>query len=278
MNQDSYSSITLIVSVYRNIENLRVILGALENQSYKNFEVIVSEDGNSQEMQHFVERYETDLSIRHITQIDEGWQKNKALNNAIKNSNGEYLIFIDGDCVPHFKFVEEHIKNADGKKILMGTRVELNERYSNLLKKEGMVLFSKNYLKRIVFMAANKMKFVGKGIYINSNGFFKFILFKNRKSKSLIGCNMSFYKNAILELNGFDEDYILPAAGEDDDLVWRFEALGYTFKSVKNLAIQYHLYHEKNWSDSSINVAIMLKKQREKNYFCLNGITKSTIE
>lgn len=86
---------------------------------------------------------------------------------------------------------------------------------------------------------------------------------------------MSFYKEAILELNGFDEDYILPAAGEDDDLVWRFDALGYTFKSVKNLAIQYHLYHEKNWSDSSVNMGIMLNKQKEMNFFCKNGIVKS---
>lgn len=264
---------SVIVSVYKNIENLKAILDALEQQSYRDFEVIVSEDGNSEEMRNFVKCYKTDLNIQHITQIDKGWRKNKALNNAIKNSYGEYLIFIDGDCVPHLKFVEEHVTNAEKRKILMGTRVELNSVYSDLLQKEGMVLFSKNYLKRIIFMAINKVKFVGKGIYINPNSVLKFVLAKNKKSKSLIGCNMSFYKTAILELNGFDEDYILPAAGEDDDLVWRFEALGYGFKSVKNLAIQYHLYHEKNWSDSSINIAIMLKKQTEKNYFCLNGIS-----
>ena len=268
-------SVTVIVSVYKNTENLNVILNALAFQSVNDFDVIVSEDGQSQEMAGFISAYNSNLNIRHITQIDEGWRKNKALNNAIKNSSGNYLIFIDGDCVPHFKFVEEHIKNSDRKKILMGTRVELTEYYSNLLRHEGMILFSENYWKRVFFMAFKKVKFVGKGIYINPNGLFKFILKKNKNSKSLIGCNMSFYKEAILELNGFDEDYILPAAGEDDDLVWRFDALGYTFKSVKKLAIQYHLYHEKNWSDSSVNMGIMLNKQKEMNFFCKNGIVKS---
>jgi cellulose synthase/poly-beta-1,6-N-acetylglucosamine synthase-like glycosyltransferase len=268
-------SVSVIVSVYKNIENLRIILDALACQSIENFEVIISEDGNCQEMTDFISTYNTNLNIKHITQIDEGWRKNKALNNAIKNSSGDYLIFIDGDCIPHFKFIEEHIRNAGRKRILMGTRVELTEFYSNLLKQEGMILFSRNYWKRILLMAIQKVKFVGKGIYINPNGLFKFILKKNKNSRSLIGCNMSFYKAAILELNGFDEDYILPAAGEDDDLVWRFEALGYKFKSVKNLAIQYHIYHEKNWLDSSVNLEIMLNKQKEMNFFCQNGIVKS---
>ena len=54
---------------------------------------------------------------------------------------------------------------------------------------------------------------------------------------------MSFSKAAILEINGFDEDYIRPAIGEDIDLTWRFIAAGYHLVAARNLAVQYHLYH-----------------------------------
>jgi len=56
---------------------------------------------------------------------------------------------------------------------------------------------------------------------------------------------MSFSKKAIIAINGFDEDYILPAIGEDIDLSWRFIQAGFKHKSVRNMAVQYHLHHQK---------------------------------
>ena len=85
---------------------------------------------------------------------------------------------------------------------------------------------------------------------------------------------MSFSKKAIEAINGFDEDYILPAVGEDYDLTWRFIAVGSEHKSVRNLAVQYHLYHVENWTDQSHNMEICTQKQLENNYFCKNGLQK----
>jgi glycosyltransferase involved in cell wall biosynthesis len=98
-------SISVIVSVYKNVEALRVILDALEKQSVAVDEIIISEDGESREMEHFVATLHNN-KIKHIRQKDEGWRKNKALNNAIRNASSQYLIFIDGDVVPHPRFVE----------------------------------------------------------------------------------------------------------------------------------------------------------------------------
>ena len=168
---------TIIISVYKNVENLKAILDALRHQSVNGFEVIISEDGESLEMLNFVSLYfkQFNLDAKHVTQKDEGWKKTKALNNAVQNSSGEYLIFIDGDCVPHYKFVEEHLRNAEKNKILMGTRVMLGDKHSNILKEEGMFLFSRKYGLRLLEMAMSKTKFVGKGIYLGANPF-KFYL------------------------------------------------------------------------------------------------------
>jgi GT2 family glycosyltransferase len=91
----------------------------------------------------------------------------------------------------------------------------------------------------------------------------------------LKGCNMSFSREAILSINGFDEDYVKPAVGEDIDLVWRFKESGYHLFSLRNLAVQFHLYHKENWSDQSENLRMMSEKQQLNQFVCRNGIEKS---
>jgi len=83
---------------------------------------------------------------------------------------------------------------------------------------------------------------------------------------------MSFSKEAIYAINGFDMDYIKPAIGEDIDLTWRFIKAGFKLKSIRNLSVQYHLYHKQNWIDQSENVKIMEGKQANNEFVCKNGL------
>ena len=85
---------------------------------------------------------------------------------------------------------------------------------------------------------------------------------------------MSFAKEAICSINGFDEDYILPAIGEDFDITWRLAAAGYRYKSVRNLAVQYHLYHPENWTDTTENMKICRANQAINKFVCSNGLEK----
>ncbi len=87
---------------------------------------------------------------------------------------------------------------------------------------------------------------------------------------------MSFFREDIEAINGFDEDYVMPAIGEDIDLTWRFKGLGYKVVSLRNLAIQYHLYHPENYSqdDKFVNIAMLNRKIRAREYVCRNGLRK----
>ncbi|MCX6308468.1 MAG: hypothetical protein NTY32_06450 [Bacteroidia bacterium] len=85
---------------------------------------------------------------------------------------------------------------------------------------------------------------------------------------------MSFSRTAILSINGFDEDYVLPAIGEDIDLAWRFEKAGFFLFSLRNMAVQFHLHHKENWMDQSVNIKLMEDRKKSNQYFCLNGIKK----
>ena len=114
---------------------------------------------------------------------------------------------------------------------------------------------------------------IEEGFYVSPDNILGRLLNK-RTPRGLIGSNMSFSRKAIEDLNGFDEDFILPAIGEDADLNWRFRAAGYQFRSVRNLAIQYHLFHKENWKDQSENAALMELKIAKNEFRCKNGLKK----
>lgn len=267
--------VSLIISVYKNARALKVVLDALAFQTYSDFEIIISEDGSSDEMSSFIKSYKSLQPITHITQEDRGWQKNKALNNAVRTSKGDYLIFIDGDCVLHHRFIEEHKRLSNPGGIVAGKRIKLGPGYSKLYldgRKDFLVL------ERMLATQFNKLKadgakFIEEGVYINPESFLG-VIPRLRQMKHLKGCNMSFYKSALKEINGFDEDYKLPAVGEDADLEWRFRGLGYRLISARNRAVQYHLYHPENWSDQTVNLSLMNDKMSRNEFLCLNGLEK----
>ncbi|HEU5292950.1 MAG TPA: glycosyltransferase [Cyclobacteriaceae bacterium] len=267
--------VSLIISVYKDVENLKLVLDSLNFQTYKDYEIIVSEDGEFDGMKQFLANYKHTNTIHHLTQPDVGWRKNQALNNAIRKSNTDYLIFIDGDCVLHPRFIESHIRKSGPKNIVAGKRIKLGPQYSKILKENPKDLpnFATRIRKELRAVKKDGAKFYEEGLFINPDSLMGFIP-RLRKMHQLKGCNMSFYKKAIEAINGFDEDYILPAIGEDIDLTWRFRGLGYHLVSVRNIAVQYHIYHKENWTDQSENQRMMYAKQDAKKFICDNGLVK----
>jgi len=259
--------LSLIISYYKNIPNLRLILEALKRQSNQDFEVIVSEDDNNPNTQVFLEemRKECFFSIRHLHQsVDNGFRKNEMLNKSVLAAKGETIVFIDGDCVPHKYFVEAYIRYSEPKRILQGRRVMLDESTSkNALDKISLTAL--NYWK-LLFTKSRKLK---EGLYLK---YFTLAIDK----KGLLGCNWGIQKAELFKVNGFDEDYIQPGAGEDVDIEWRLKRAGLTTKLMKNKAIVYHLYHKRSYQEKVVldNLSMMQRKQKENHIECLNGIKK----
>ncbi|MGC1243151.1 MAG: glycosyltransferase [Chryseosolibacter sp.] len=267
--------VSLIISVYKDVTSLRTVLEGLKFQRYRNYEIVISEDGESEEMRNFLGAYRCENPILHLTQPDVGWRKNQALNRAIQRSKGDYLVFIDGDCVLHHAFIENHVRFSGRKKILAGKRVKLGPQFTTLFKEqiEDLLLLEKKVEKEKSGMRKDGAKFYEEAFYINPDGILSFIP-RLRKMHQLKGCNMSFFREDIETINGFDEDYQLPAIGEDIDLTWRFKGLGFPLVSLRNLAVQYHLHHKENWTDQSVNLQLMEHKMGLRQYVCRNGLRK----
>ena len=261
--------ISIIISYYKALDNLKLILEALNHQSSKEFEAIVSEDDNNEETIDFLKSFrdQYNFQILHVNQEkDDGFRKTMMLNKSIKASNGETLVFIDGDCIPHKHFVKAYLNNAEEGVMLKGRRVMLGEKITNKVTSNKTI----KPLNTISILLSDSGK-KKEGVYLKNKS-----LILTMKNKGLLGCNWGIQKKHLKEINGFDEDYVYAAVGEDTDIEWRLKRIGVASKSMKNKAIVYHLHHERGYSQEGveINRALLRDKMDKDLYICLNGLEK----
>lgn len=265
---------SLIISVYKDVEALNCIFQALKQQTEKSFQVIVTEDGCDPEMARLVSRESGYFpSVLHLTQEDRGFRKTVAVNRAIIQAKSSFLIFLDGDCIPHQKFIESHLEHAEMGKISTARRMHLGARTSELCRKNP------DYVGRYWHWYSLFLRFLPLHIDGVRNyevgapsSFFHKIA--QRRHLSIVGCNFSCFKEDMEKINGYDED--LPGVGgEDCDLEWRFNGVGVVTKNIKFCAITYHLYHESRRADAEVNVQISQRNRELKKFFCKNGLKKT---
>lgn len=265
---------SLIISFYNRIDYLKLVLAGLERQTFRNFEIILADDGSNPNVVSEIESISKQISFPfiHIWQEDKGFRKNRILNSAIRVSSANYLLFIDGDCIPHRNFINEHYKNSSLEQCLTGRRVNLSKQMTNKLTyevvKEGFL--EKRMVSLIMDGWIGKSTDIEKGIYFESNVLRKYF---NTKKRGLLGCNISIRKADIERINGFDERYQAPSIGEDSDIQFRLELLGIKIKTLNNIAIQYHLYHELQKRPET-NLELFAEVRKSAEYYTPYGLHK----
>lgn len=270
--------VSLIVAIYKDLEALDLIIQALRTQTYKNFEVIIAEDNNSQSIKEYIATI-NDLDIKHTSQEDIGIRKLRSLNNGIIASAGDYLVFIDGDCIPYSTFIESHVKLAQDGYILSGRRVNLGPKYSQMLRDHSITPknIEKFFLWRLPFLIKDSTeRHVEDGLYFSPESFIYKKFIKNRNSStSLLGCNYSCYRKDMFKINGYDEAYGESPLGDDTDLQWRFKTIGLKIKSCKNVANVFHLHHDRTfrqYTKQNNELELFNENKRLKKYFCDKGL------
>lgn len=268
--------VSVIVSIYKDVETLAIVLEGLVRQSVHGFEIVVSEDGEDPSVSAYLRA--TDLPLTHVYGPDVGWTKNIALNRAVRAAKGQYLIFLDGDCIPHGRFVESHMQLAESGKSVSGRRVDIGPGYAQRIRDKQVALADLErlgwYIAHYAVLIRDQARALEDGIYIRPQGWFhRNILPRVSRIRGLLGCNFACWKSDLLRINGFDEDYDSPAVGEDTDLEWRFERIGVTLKSGRNMAIVYHFRHPLRFAGFAKNMAKMHQKMTSGKYFCEHGIS-----
>jgi len=260
---------SVIISVYKDVEALKCILVGLGRQTMQNFEVIVTEDGDDPMVKEvFLEI--ADPGLIHLTQEDKGFRKTRAVNRAIACARGAYLLFLDGDCVPHRTWLAEHLSCAKPGVVLAGRRMHLGPEFSSRLRRQPDYVEqlevghrSLNMLLALHADGARNLELIRPSPAFHS-------LYK-RKMLNLIGCNFSGFRSDLLKVNGYNED--LPGiGGEDDDLHWRLVAAGLKVCNVKFRAIVYHLFHESRRTEVEVNMEISRRNQSLGAFYAARGV------
>jgi len=265
---------SIIAAFYNRIDYLKLVLAGFERQTEKDFELIIADDGSTQEVAAEIEKLDSThyFPVIHLWQEDKGFRKNKILNRAITAANSDYLIFIDADCIPHPKFVEEHINNSKLSSCLTGRRVNLSEKITSVLT-PGKI--KNGFLEKKMALLIKDGLF-GDSFYVEKGFYFKNKFLRkifNKKNRGLLGCNFSIHKNDILAINGFDERYEAPSIGEDSDVQFRLELNGVKIVSLNHIAVQYHLYHALQERPQK-NLDLFEEIKKEKLAFTNFGIEK----
>jgi glycosyltransferase involved in cell wall biosynthesis len=238
--------LSLIIAVYNRAEVLRLVLAAIGRQSFRDFEAIVADDGSGPEVRNVLEEAKNlyGYPVTHLWHEDSGWRKNTMLNKAIRASKSDYLVFIDGDCLPARHFLADHWREREAGRILLGRRVEMSERWANKLtmKRVKNGRFERIGLPELLDGLKGEALRLEDGLRIK-NKFLRGISL--RKADRILGSNFSLYKSDIAAINGFDEEYDGPGHGEDSDIQYRLSLIGVTGKSLRNLGIQYHVFHSR---------------------------------
>ncbi|MDO5977538.1 glycosyltransferase family 2 protein [Flavivirga spongiicola] len=269
MKKDKIKS-TLIITTYNWPDALELVLESVKNQVMLPTEVIIADDGSTNETKQLIESFQSNFPVplKHIWHEDKGFRRSAILNLAISKTDSDYIIQLDGDCIIHKNFVGDHLKSIEKDTYLFGSRVNIQEPFLNDFFKNKIITFS--YLAKGIKKRNRNIHFPALGE----------ILYKrnNKLSRKLRGCNLSYWKTDFLKVNGYNEDMI-GWGREDSEFVIRMINNGTLGKRLKYKAIIYHIWHKES-SKEKLNINNIIQESALKNKlsWCDNGIDKYLIK
>ncbi|MDT0687091.1 glycosyltransferase family 2 protein [Autumnicola psychrophila] len=268
---------SVILSTYNAEEWLKKVLWSYTVQTYRNFEIVIADDGSGEGTKALIEEFKskTEIPIKHVWHPDRGFQKSEILNKAILATASEYIVMSDGDCIVREDFIEKHVKYRTYGYFLSGGYFKLSMDLSQKIEKEDILTgrcFNLKWLKK------NGLSSSFKNNKIDAHGFKSWILnLITPTSATWNGHNASGWKKDILEVNGFDER--MQYGGQDRELGERLMNLGIRAKQIRYSAICLHLDHSRGYKNQvSIdkNLAIRKATRDQKSTTTAYGIKKNS--
>lgn len=184
--------VSVVVASYNGAPTLRACLESLTRLNYPDYEVILVDDGSTDNTQEIAAAFPT---VRNVRQRNLGLSA--ARNAGISAASGEIIAFTDSDCRA----------DEDWLRYLV----------DDLLRSEFAGIGGHNFLPRDDSPVAAAV--------LVSPGGPAHVMLTDREAEHIPGCNMAFYKWALDAIQGFDR--IFRKAGDDVDVCWRLQERGY---------------------------------------------------
>ena len=267
--------VSVILSTYNRPKALYVVLSSLCRQENDNFEIIVADDGSGPQtldvVRQFQERFPT-ITIHHVWQEKKGFRLARIRNLSVKAATGDYLIFLDGDCIPPPHFISRHCSLAEKGWAVYGQRILATQDYTEAVEMNPQIVLTTDYWKIKNFF----MLFIHRQI----NRLFPFIPIIGNKWRKLKphdwqkirGCNWAIWRKDYLEINGSDESFE-GWGSEDKDLAVRLINNNTKMKDGRNYSFVLHLWHTQASRDrNNIQSKIVLDRFHSKQILPHKGM------
>lgn len=227
---------SLIVLTYNWPESLKLVLRSVAEQSRLPDEVIVADDGSASSTRDAIMEIAQGFPRRivHLWQDDTGFRAARARNRGIAAADGEVVILIDGDMLPHRQFIADHLALARPGCFLQGGRLLATERETARLLAGGVPRF--DWRLDGVFDARREFK---RRHALHARWLARIAA---RRRGNVMSCNMSFWRGDLVRVNGFDER-MQGYGSEDLELAARLRNAGVRQRQIKYAGLAIHLHH-----------------------------------
>lgn len=259
---------TLIISTYNRPDALRLCVLSAFAQSHRPDEIIIGDDGSGESTLRMVENLKevcpSDVVLKHVWQEDRGFRLAMMRNKTVAASTGDYIIEVDGDVILHRDFVKDHIGFARRGFYLKGGRANLGPEITEKLCASGCLRPLRFWTRGYESKPENALRIPWLGRWLAPR--------YRRHRESALGCNMSFFRDDYMAVNGYDENFE-GWGGEDGDFGRRLQLSGLRKRHLKFVGLTFHLWHEDKY---------MYNKEKNFEYSqrpdpavrCANGIDK----
>jgi len=237
---ESKPSLSLIIAVYERAAVLDLVLASLTGQSHRDFEVVIADDGSGPEIGRVIDRYqgEFEYPIVRVWHEDDGFRKTMVVNRAVLGATSDFLVFIDGDCILHRRFLERHYRRRRRGWVLSGRRVMMDRELSQRVTVSDV--HSRKIERPSFWLGHCGRNDCKHGFYVP---FMFFPRSRLRENYEILGSNFSVHRDDFYRVNGYDER-IIGRGLEDNNLCARFINSKINVKSIAFEALQYHCYHK----------------------------------
>lgn len=255
---------TVIVTTYNKPNELDMVLCGLQQQKVFPHEILIADDGSTAATADIIKKWSTSIQapLKHIWHEDLGNRKSIICDLAASKAQGDYLIFLDGDSIPHPRWVFDHIDAARANTVLCGRRVRLGKKISSEIDlnfiQSGKLYASIGPLLSSFLQRDSKRyslgirlpKLIARSLHL--------------KERRLMGVNFSLPLALYKQVGGYSNinNKNLPSLErrrEDAQLEIRLLTAGAKRFPLLNRAIVYHLYHDERPANEEINNQIQLQ-------------------
>ncbi len=274
--------IELVISTYNSPRVLRLTLLSATRQDRQADSICIADDGSGPETKAMIEtcaRAFPALNLRHVWHEDRGFEKNAILNKAVASSTADLMIFTDGDCLMHPGFIARHAELAHPRRYCCGSLVRLTAEATAQVSETDVLdgtVFDRGWLARRGTFRRLTTRFKA-GVLPRPLASLLERVSPVRRTWS--GSNASAHRDAIIAVNGFDEQ--MKYGGEDKEFGVRLRNYGIKGRHLRFTAPLIHLDHKRGYVDRDQvreNRARIADVRRSGRFWTPNGLVKSNDE